>query len=862
MKKQKSILVRLLPWLFVLAALAAFVIFVGIPLYAPQEVEELAKPEIFFYEGDMNAETLKMENDELLFEMDPDTTHFKVTEKATGRVWTSNPVDADKDKKAVSTNKGVLNSTLLLYYSPSGGTDIERNNFQYSIENQNFSYKILEDGAIQVTYAIGQIEKIYTIPYAITTERYKMYTDQMSGKDKKKISGYYSRQTPASLDKLSAEEKQAMLALYPSLAEQELYIMKSNISASNKENAEAVFGALGYNQEEFELDQLLIASKKENEDPIFNVVVEYRLEGGDFVVSVPMQEIRYRSQYPITYLTVLPMFGAAGVDKEGFMLVPEGGGALINYNNGKLRQNSYFADLYGWDYARKRKEVVNETQALFPVFGMTNDGGSFICMIEGGASYAGIQADISMRYNSYNYVSAKYNIIHGEEYNVSAKTAQIVKMFEKQIPNDVISQRYRFVDSDSYVGMAKAYGEYLYEKHPEIKERNESGDMPVNVELVGAIDKTVVKFGMPVDSAVPVTTFSDAEEILKELSEDEIRNLSVRFSGWSNGGVQQKVLNNVKVVKKLGGEEGMEKLIASAKERGIPLYFDGISLFAYDSGIMRGFSPFSNAARFATREQVKIEGYSYVIYRPVDWKDTFYVANPSYASEMASNLIDALEEKNADGIAFRDIGSILSADYNPKALVTREQVKQMNIETLKEAKDAGQLVQVKEGFDFALPYVDRITDMDLVGTRYSLIDVSVPFYQIALHGHVEYMGMPINITADWETELLDSAQYGAGLNFTFMAEDAKIVQETTYSGLFGASYDEWKDDVKKIVNEYQTAMEGLNQIEIVGHEVLGDVTVTTYEDGRSVYVNYGFEDYAVEDTVVPARDYIVTGGDM
>ncbi len=862
MKKQKSILVRLLPWLFVLAALAAFVIFVGIPLYAPQEVEELAMPEIFFYEGDMNAETLKMENDELLFEMDPDTTHFKVTEKATGRVWTSNPIDADKDKKAVSTNKGVLNSTLLLYYSPSGGTDIERNNFQYSIENQNFSYKILEDGAIQVTYAIGQIEKIYTIPYAITTERYKMYTDQMSGKDKKKVSGYYSKQTPASLDKLSAEEKEQMLALYPSLAEQELYIMKSNISASNKENAEKVFGALGYDQAEYEIDQALIASKKESENPVFNVTMEYCLEGGDFVVSVPMQEIRYRSVYPITYLTVLPMFGAAGVDKEGFMLVPEGGGALINYNNGKLRQNSYFADLYGWDYARKRKEVVNETQALFPVFGMTNDGGSFICMIEGGASYAGIQADISMRYNSYNYVSAKYNIIHGEEYNVSAKTAQIVKMFEKQIPNDVISQRYRFVDSDSYVDMAKAYGEYLYEKHPEIKERNESGDMPVNVELVGAIDKTVVKFGMPVDSAVPVTTFSDAEEILKELSEDEIRNLSVRFSGWSNGGVQQKVLNNVKVVKKLGGEKGMEKLIASARERGIPLYFDGISLFAYDSGIMRGFSPFSNAARFATREQVKIEGYSYIIYRPVDWKDTFYVANPSYASEMASNLIDALEEKNADGVAFRDIGSILSADYNPKALVTREQVKQMNIETLKEAKDAGQLVQVKEGFDFALPYVDRITDMDLVGTRYSLIDVSVPFYQIALHGHVEYMGMPINITADWETELLDSAQYGAGLNFTFMAEDAKIVQETTYSGLFGASYDEWKDDVKKIVSEYQTAMEGLNQIEIVGHEVLGDVTVTTYEDGRSVYVNYGFEDYAVEDIVVPARDYIVTGGDM
>ncbi|MBR3928421.1 MAG: hypothetical protein IKJ65_05385 [Clostridia bacterium] len=861
MKKQKSILVRLLPWLVVLAALAALVIFVGIPLYAPQETEELAPPQVFFYEGDMDKASLKMENDDLLFEMDPDNTHFKLTEKATGRVWLSNPADADKDKKAVSTNKGILNSTLLLYYSPLGSTDIERNNYQYSIENQNFIYEITEDGAIRVTYAIGQIEKVYMIPYAITTERYKFYTDQMSGKDKKKISGYYSKQTPASLEKLSAEEKEQMLRLYPSLAEQELYIMKSNITASNKENAEAVFASLGYNEEEYAIDQALIAAKKESDSPIFNVSVEYRLDGGDLVVSVPMQDMRYRADYPITYLTVLPMFGAQGVDQEGFILVPEGGGALINYNNGKLKQNSYFTNLYGWDYAQKRDEVVNETQALFPVYGMTGNGGSFICIVEGAQAYAGIQADISMRYNSYNYANVKYTVIHSEEYNVSAKTAQIVKMFEKQMPEDVIQQRYCFVESDSYVDMAKTYGEYLVNKHPELKDMNENADMPVNVELIGAISKTVVKFGMPVDSAVPATTFQDAQDIISDLTDAGLKNLSVRFSGWNNGGVNQKVLNNIKVVKKLGGEEGMEKLIEAAKERKIPLYFDGVTCFAYDSGIFKGFNPFNDSARHATREQVKIDDYSFVTYRSVSWKDPFQLVSPSYASEMAENLIDKLDDMDAQGVAFRDIGSLLSADYNPKALVTREQVKQMNIETMLDAKEHGQKIQIKEGFDFAIPYADLITDMDMIGSQYALIDESVPFYQIALHGRVEYTGLPINVAADWETELLNCVQYGAGLNFTFMAEDAKIVQETYHSSLYGASYDEWAEDVKKIVNDYQTAMAGLNQTAITGHEILGDVTVTTYEDGRSVYVNYGFADYAVGDETVPARSYIVVGGD-
>ncbi|MBQ3079845.1 MAG: hypothetical protein IJC48_07610 [Clostridia bacterium] len=861
MKKQKSIFIRLLPWLILLAALAVFVIFVGIPLYAPQETEELDPPEIFFYEGDMDKESLKMENEHLLFEMDPDTTQFTVTEKDTGRVWRSNPADAASDTKAVSTNKGVLQSTMLLYYSPSGGTDIERNNYQYSIENGNFSYEITEDGAIRVTYAIGQIEKVYVIPYAITAERYKMYTDMMSGKDKKKVGGYYSKQTPASLDKLSADEKDAMLALYPSLAEQELYIMKSNISASNKENAEKVFASLGYNQAEYELDQQLIAGKKESEEPVFNVTMEYRLDGEDFVVSVPMQDMRYRSDYPLTYVTVLPMFGAAGLDQEGFMLVPEGGGALINYNNGKIKQNSYFANMYGWDYAMKRKEVISETQALFPVFGMTGNGGSFICVIEGATSYAGIQADVSMRYNSYNYANAKYHVIHGEEYNVSAKTAAIVKMFEKQIPEDTIVQRYCFAESDSYVDMAKTYGEYLKSVYPELNRINEDEDLPVNVELVGAISKTVIKFGTPVDSSVAATTFDDAQTIIEDLRANNIHNLSVRFSGWANGGVNQRVFDKIKVVKQLGGEEDMLELIESAEENGIPLYFDGISCFAYDSGILRGFSPFNDSARYATREQVEIEPYSFVIYLPVDWKDSFQLTSPEYAGQMASNLIEKLDEMDACGVAFRDIGSLLSADYNPKALVTREQVKQMNIETLKEAKDKGQLVLIKEGFDFAIPYADRITDMDLDGTAYSILDASVPFYQIALHGNVEYTGLPINISQDWETELLNCVQYGAGLNFTFMAEDAKIVQETYHSGLYGAYYTDWAEDVKKIVNDYQTSMKGLNQIEIVDHEILGDVTVTTYADGRSVYVNYGFEDCTVEKNVVPARSYFVAGGD-
>jgi hypothetical protein len=59
--------------------------------------------------------------------------------------------------------------------------------------------------------------------------------------------------------------------------------------------------------------------------------------------------------------------------------------------------------------------------------------------------------------------------------------------------------------------MANAYGDYLREKYPELKEAKAGEEVPINVELVGAINKKVVKFGMPIDSVVATTTFQQAQ---------------------------------------------------------------------------------------------------------------------------------------------------------------------------------------------------------------------------------------------------------------------------------------------------------------------------------------------------------------
>jgi len=218
--RKKSLIRRLLPWVIVIAALAAFVIFVGIPLFTETEEVNENPPEVVYYEG--GTDPIEMENDQLSFVMDPSTTQFVLTEKETGREWRSNPADASSDPIALSTNKDLLSATLTVTYTTNSGT-VEYNNYTYSIANQNYTID-QEDGLIRVNYAVGQIEKVYIIPTAITKERYKSFTDNMKKSTKKKLESNYTLMTPEKLEK--RDDKEELLAKYPTIGEQEMYLLK------------------------------------------------------------------------------------------------------------------------------------------------------------------------------------------------------------------------------------------------------------------------------------------------------------------------------------------------------------------------------------------------------------------------------------------------------------------------------------------------------------------------------------------------------------------------------------------------------------------------------------------------------------
>ncbi|MBO4776595.1 MAG: hypothetical protein J5515_08265, partial [Lachnospiraceae bacterium] len=609
-----------------------------------------------------------IENDNLILSMDRATTRFSITDKTTGTVWESNPANADSDPLAPTIDKKAnLKSTLYITYGNINGIMTTYNNCAYSIEKGIFEIEEKKD-SIVVNYTIGNTEKEYKIPLALPEKDFNAITKKMEKKASKQVKEYYRK---TDINKLRAQDnKEELLASYPDLADMKLYILREGVAQHLKAAIEKYFWDAGYTEEQYQAHLSRYSTKKIEDIPLFNVTVEYKLVGRDLVVSVPLEKIEYKPDYPITNIEILPYFGAGSTEDEGFMVVPESGGAVINFNNGRFGQNAYYANVYGWDYATSRTSVVTETRNTFPMFGLSKNGASFLCMLEDGASYGNINADVSCRFDSYNHVNAGYSLVHYESYDVSGKSNAAFYIYEEELPKETLTQRYRFGDDDNYSDMAAEYRKYLLDRYPSLGSKKGDG-MPTVVEVVGAIDKVQQTAGIPYKQPLELTTYEETVELADELKSLGMDDFSLKLTGEFNDGVKHYVLKDVDYVSRLGGKSDFKKMLEALKEKNIKVYLEGQTDFAYDSGLSDGYIGFRDAAKFVSREQCELYDYSLVWYGQEDYNDPYYLVTPEYNKE-CFDIFKEFTEDYGIGMALRNTGYLLNSDYNPKEKVTRE----------------------------------------------------------------------------------------------------------------------------------------------------------------------------------------------
>ena len=836
----------------IFCALLALGVFLIIHFVNPTETEVNIQP--YGFSG--TEEPIVVENDEIKLEMDPLTTHFNITKKSTGKVWSSYIEDAESDSRALSDEKNHMMSNLVLTYTIKTGLETIYDTKALSVDNSIYDIQV-EGDTVKLFYTLGKVEREYVIPKVKRVVEMDAYREKMEKNDASMVKDMYKKYDINKLKK--GDDKDALLEQYPVLATDPIYVLKANAREDRKQQIESAMEKAGYTYEEFQLDKELDKSEAGEENELFNVEMDLRLDGNDLVVEIPFDSLEYDPAAPITLITPLPYFGAGSKNDEGFMLVPEGGGGIIEYNNGKTAQNNYYANMYGWDYVMRRKYVIHNTRSYFNVFGHSSgDNGSFICILEDGSSYGSVKAFVSGKQNDYNFVDVDYTICSKQEFDISNMSSSAVYSFKSDLPaGEKIVQRYRFLDSTDYVDMAYAYRDYLEKTYGNYMTLNNDLEAPVSVELIGAVDKVQQVLGVPVSLPLKLTSYKEAKTLIDDMTSVDIGKISVKYSGWCNGGVNQKILTSVNTIPVLGSSKDLSDLSTSAAGSGVDLYLNGITQYEHRSNVFNGFISYRDAARMLTKERAEIFNYSHVTYAAREGFKSYYLLHTPLAMKMADNLV-AAAGKYKTGVSFEDIGMDISSDFYRKDPHSREDVKNKNMELLKSMDD--KKVMINMGNDYAVPFVDMVTNMDLKGSEYTIIDYTVPFYQIAIHGYIDYTGAPINICGDDQEELLRCAEYGAGLNFTFMSESSFALQKTLYSEYYGCEYYAWRSRMIDMASRYNRELGHCFNQEMTDHEVLGDYArCTTYADGTKVYVNYSFtEDFVTEDgKTIPSRDYLV-----
>lgn len=797
--------------------------------------------------------TLAAKNASLELYFDEKTCAFAVADVATRATWFSNPPNADQDPLAAGENRDRLKSQLYVTYYTRFGQLQTRTSYASAVSFGSFKTRRIPNG-FRVDYLITDNVRIWIIPRAISEQRFTEWFTKRMDKQKLGLLKYYYKY--ANRAKVTSEE---MLKQYPLLKRENIYIFESKsrdkgveIPDFIKEELEQAILATGYNAEELARDHAMNGvSEAETMKPFFSMPLEVTLDGSALVVRVPMDEIAYDARnFPINRIGLLQLFGAAGPGEDGYLLVPDGSGSLIRFNNGKSHLSPYAASVYGADYAiRQPRELYEPMPAYLPVFGLKSGGRSFFAIIEEGDALAQVVARVSGMASSYNEVSGEFTVLPRDELQLSAYGgSNVLQVFQPRTCRGDIRVRYAFFTGpdSGYARMARFYQQYLAEKYG-MARYGKPGAVPFFLETIGAVDRNKLVLGLPVRLAEPLTTFDQARSIVRRLQDAGVGALTLKVTGWMRGGISHRFATRISYERRLGGRREFDALRDAVVRSGGEFYAETADLYARRSTFLTGFSPRTQSAKGMDRLPA---------YRARRWINTDitttrlpyqYLVSFRELPGLFAQLARRYAAEGIGGIALRDAGSGVNSDFGRRSLIDRQQALRILQEELARLRASGLGIMLDGGDACAAPYARCILDAPSTSNQYYLTDEAIPFFQMVFSGYVRYAGAPINLAGDWRREALRAVATGAGVYFTWIAAEQSVLKHTDYDRLYSVSCDVWFDEAVELYRRYNAAMGSTYGERIVAFATVAPgVTATTFENGVRMLANFNDTSVAVD----------------
>lgn len=587
------------------------------------------------------------------------------------------------------------------------------------------------------------------------------------------------------------------------------------------------------------------------------MTLEVTLNEDGITARIPDESIVEDGDTYIGTIALYPYLGYSYLDeKEGYMFLPDGNGALIYLDDKEGRFNTgYTGIVYGTDVGFvdsdttrlwwERYEMVNEANnVLAPVFGMahTSEGIAYLAVVEEGEQRAAIEA-------SPNGVSIDYNRIYARfterrlytQPTSNNSTSGSFKLVEADRSHSDLQVRYLFLNGDqaNYCGMANAYRNYLLE----------SGFLKVlpdeyrtRVDFLG----TEREAWIVGTSSVVMTTVEDIKEIYADLEQAGVKELLSVYKGWQKGGLYNLPITGYKADSEIGGTKKLTELMKDAQAEGIKMYLY--------SDAMR-INPTEQNATFNVVKKINKRKLEEETHKDV--YDRFMWLTPAKTGNLLDKFVKSYTKSGVSGLALGGITDTLYSYNYSGTFYTRHQCAESYYNTVAKVDESTDLV-LEQPFAYLWDHTESFLDMPLYTSSYIFEDESVPFLSIVLKGIMPVYSEYVNFEANKQEFFLKMVETGTCPSFYITKESAADLIYTNSSDIYSSEYNVYRDDIISYTKELEAVHEKTAGASIVGHEIRENgITVVTYDNGVKIYLNYSTEPQSADGHTLEGMSYLV-----
>ncbi len=800
----------------------------------------------------------------------------------TGQMLWTNPYDVSGTKNLASAQtKHRLLSQIILTYQLNG-TTYTMLSFNEAAQKGQITLKKIKSG-IRVEYALGDMVTQRLVPRLIEKNRYESrIASKIPDTDRKawermgckmiyegdEDGGFYlyydindpnysERKVLEIIEQFPIAEKMAFYVIDPDTSSKELATLEGYVMKYAPE----------YSYDDLEYDHELTGYVAKDENPpLFRLALEYNISEDGLEVRLPANGIRFdESTYQLTSVSVLPWMGAGrhgddgtGEGSTGYTFIPDGSGSLIRFEDVSDSVYNVSGQMYGADFAYHEISGQHAEIMRYPVYGIVSDHVSverewgengieltkkvssdgFVAIITEGDTMASLMSthggpthifdsvypSFNPRpFDSYNLADsisigkdATWTVTSSRKYTGSYRIKYIMLTNEETATAAGLDEYYEA----SYVGMAKAYQDYLEEKEiiSRLSKDDVEKDLPLYIESFGSIKTNDRFLTIPITVDTPLTTFEDVKTMYDELSEKGISNVNFRLRGFANGGMKSTVPYKLKWVDALGGSEGFTDLVKYSKDNGFGVFPDFDFAYINDQQNFDGLDLKDHAVRTIDNRYTSKRYYDAA---SQTFENDFALAlSPSVYDYFYENLNANYSKYEPTGISLSTMGTDLNSDFDEDDPYNREDSKNFTVELLQTAGENYEIM-VDSGNAYTFKEIDHILNMSTESSKYMRASESIPFIGMVLHGYIKTAGTALNMEGDIETALLRAIENGSSLYFIMSYRNTEMLKEDkAYSTYYSVGYDTWKEDAVKYYNTLNDNLSDLQTKLIVDHEFI------------------------------------------